>query len=74
MLVKLFVLWVLMSLFCGSRNAGSAIRFLFGIIVFFWVIRLLFGFGLMLLPLIVVVMVFSKVIAPFVVTFLRHFQ
>ena len=46
MLVKLFVLWILMSLFCGSRTAGSAIRFFFGIIVFFWGLRLLFGFGL----------------------------
>ena len=74
MLVKLFVLWILMSLFCGSRTAGSAIRFFFGIIVFFWGLRLLFGFGLMLLPVILVVLIFSKVVAPFVVTFLRHFQ
>ena len=74
MLIKLFVLWILMSLFCGSRTAGSTIRFIFGIIVVFWVIRLLFGFGLMLLPVILVVLIFSKVVAPFVVTFLRHFQ
>ena len=74
MITKLFVLWILMSLFCGSRAAGNTIRFLFGIIVFFWVVRLLFGFGLMLLPLIVVVLVFSKIVVPFVTTFLRHFQ
>ena len=74
MLVKLFILWILMSLFCGSRTAGKTIQFLFGIIVLFMVIRLLFGFGLMLLPLIALVLIFSKVVAPFVVTFLRHFQ
>lgn len=74
MLTRLFVLWILMSLFCGSRAAGRTMRFLFGIIIFFWIVRLLFGFGLALLPLIVVVLVFSKVVVPFVGTFLRHFQ
>ena len=74
MLMKLFVLWILMSLFCGSRAAGSTIRFFLGIIVFFWVVRLLFGVGLMILPMVLVVLIFSKVVAPFVVTFLRHFQ
>ena len=74
MLVNLFVFWILMLLFCGSQAAGRTIRFLFGIIVFFWVLRLLLGFGLILLPLIVVVAIVNKVIVPFVVTFLRHFQ
>ena len=74
MLMKLFALWILMSLFCGSRATGSTIRFILGVIVFFWVVRLLFGFGLVLLPIIVVLLIFSKVVAPFVVTFLRHFQ
>lgn len=74
MLMNLFVFWILSSLFFGSREAGRAVRYLFGILAFFWVIRLLAGFGLMLLPLVVVVFVFSKVIVPFVGTFLRHFQ
>ena len=74
MLMNMIVFWILVSLFVGSKTAGRTIRFLFGIIAFFWVFRLLFGFGLILLPLIVVVAVFSKVIVPFVVTFLRHFQ
>lgn len=74
MLTRLFVLWILMSLFCESRAAGRTVQFLFGIIIFFWIVRLLFGFGLALLPLIVVVLVFSKVVVPFVGTFLRHFQ
>jgi hypothetical protein len=74
MLMNLFILWILMSLFCGSRAAGSTVRFLFGIIVFFWVVRILFSFGLMILPIIVLVLIFSKVVLPFVTTFLRHFQ
>ena len=74
MLMNLFILWILMSLFCGSRAAGNTVRFLFGIIVFFWVVRILFSFGLMILPIIVLVLIFSKVVLPFVTTFLRHFQ
>ena len=74
MLMNLFVFWILMSLFFGSRAAGRAFGFLFGIMTLFWVIRLLAGFGLMLLPIILVVVVLSKVVVPFVVTFLRHFQ
>ena len=74
MLMNLFILWILMSLFCGSRTAGSTVRFLFGIIVFFWVVRILASFGLILLPIIMLVLVFSKVVLPFVITFLRHFQ
>ena len=35
---------------------------------------ILAGFGLMLLPLIVVIVIFSKVVVPFVVAFLCHFQ
>ena len=74
MLMNLFILWILISLFCGSRAAGSTVRFLFGIVVFFWVVRILFSFGIMILPIIVLVLVFSKVVLPFVTTFLRHFQ
>ena len=74
MLMNLFILWILMSLFCGSRAAGSTVRFLFGFIVFFWVIKLLAGFGLMILPVVLVILVISKVVLPFVTTFLRHFQ
>jgi hypothetical protein len=36
--------------------------------------KMLFGFGLALLPFILLAFVFSKVIVPFTVTFLRHFQ
>ena len=39
-----------------------------------WVVGILAGFGLMLFPLIVVVVIFSKVVVPFVVAFLLHFQ
>ena len=39
-----------------------------------WVVGILAGFGLMLFPLIVVVVIFSKVVVPFVVAFLRYFQ
>ena len=74
MLMNLFILWILISLFCGSRAAGSTVRFLFGIVVFFWVVRILASFGLILLPIIMLVLVFSKVVLPFVITFLRHFQ
>ena len=74
MIMNLIIFWILMSLFCGSRTAGSTVRFLFGIIVFFWVIKLLAGFGLMILPVVLVILVISKVVLPFVTTFLRHFQ
>ena len=74
MLMNLFILWILMSLFCGSQAAGRTVRFLLGIVVFFWVVRLLEGFGLALLPVILVIFVFGKVVVPFVGTFLRHFQ
>ena len=74
MLMNLFILWILMSLFCGSQAAGRTVRFLLGIVVFFWVVRLLAGFGLALLPVILVIFVFGKVVVPFVGTFLRHFQ
>ena len=74
MIMNLIVFWILVSLFFGSRAAGRAMRYVFGIIAFFWMIRLLAGFGLFLLPVIVVIFVFSKVVVPFVGTFLRHFQ
>ncbi len=74
MLMNLFVFWVLASLFFGNKAAGRAVGFVFGIMALFWVIRLLINFGLMLLPVILVVLVFSKIVVPFVVTFLRHFQ
>ena len=74
MLMNLFVLWIMMSLFCGSQAAGKTVRFLLGIIVFFWVVRILACFGLILLPVVLVIFVFSKVVIPFVTTFLRHFQ
>ena len=74
MIINLIVFWILMSLFFGSRAAGRAFGFLFGILAFFWVVRLLAGFGLILLPFIVVIVVFSKVVVPFVGAFLRHFQ
>lgn len=74
MLMNLFVFWVLASLCFGSRSAGRAVGFVFGIMAFIWVIGLLFKFGLMLLPVILVAAIFSKVVVPFVVTFLRHFQ
>ena len=74
MIMNLIIFWILMSLFLGSRAAGNMIRFLFGILAFFWVIGLLAGFGLMLLPLLIVIVIFSKVVVPFTVAFLRHFQ
>ena len=74
MIMNLIVFWLLASLFFGSRAAGRATRFLFGILVLFWMLRLLAGFGLALLPVIVAIFVFSKVVVPFAGTFLRHFQ
>lgn len=74
MIMNLIVFWFLASLFFGSRAAGRATRYLFGIIVLFWVVRILAGFGLFLLPVIVVIFVLTKVVVPFVGTFLRHFQ
>ena len=72
--MNMIVFWILVSLFVGSKTAGRTIRFLFGIVVFFWVVRILACFGLILLPVVLVIFVFSKVVMPFVTTFLRHFQ
>ena len=74
MIVKLFVFWILMSLFFGCRFAGKTVRVVLGVIAFFWAIRILAGVGIKLLPIILVILVFSKVIVPFVEAFLRHFQ
>lgn len=73
MLMNLFIFWILMSVFFGSRAAGRAVSSLFGVFAFFWVLRMVLGFGLGLLPLILLVMLFSKVVIPFAGTFLRHF-
>ena len=49
MIMNLIVFWILMSLFFGSRAAGRAFGFLFGIMALIWVVGILAGFGLMLL-------------------------
>ena len=74
MLMNLFVFWILASIFFGSRAAGRAASRLFGVLAFVWIMKMLFGFGLTLLPAIIVIAVFSKVVVPFVGTFLRHFS
>lgn len=74
MLMNLFIIWLLASMFLGSREAGRAFSAIFGILAFFWIARLILVFGISLLPLILLVLVISKVVVPFVVTFLRHFQ
>lgn len=74
MLMNLFIFWILSSVFFGSRQAGRAVSSIFGVLAFIWVMKMLFGFGLALLPFILLAFVFSKVIVPFTVTFLRHFQ
>ena len=74
MIVNLIVFWLLMSLFFGSRFAGKATRILIGMLALCWVIRLLAGFGIKLLPILLVIVVISKVVIPFFSTFLRHFQ
>ena len=74
MIMNLIVFWFLASLFFGSRAAGRATRLLFGILVLFWIVRLLAGFGMMILPAVLVIFVLTKVVVPFVGTFLRHFQ
>ena len=74
MFKNLFIVWLLTSIFFGTKSAGKTVSVLFGIMAAMWVIRLIVGFGISLLPLIIVVVIFSKVVVPFVTTFLRHFQ
>lgn len=74
MLMNLFVFWILASMFFGTRQAGRAFSVIFGIFAFIWIAKLLLIFGVSLLPLILLVLVVSKVVVPFVVTFLHHFQ
>ncbi len=74
MFKNLFIIWLLTSIFFGTRSAGKTVSVLFGIMAALWAVRIIIGFGISLLPLIIVVVIFSKVIVPFVTTFLRHFQ
>ncbi len=74
MLMNLFIFWILASMFFGSREAGHAVSVIFGVLAFFWIVKLLLGFGTALLPFILLAFLLSKVVVPFVVTFLRHFQ
>lgn len=74
MFKNLFIIWLLTSIFFGTRSAGKTVSVLFGIMAALWAVRIILGFGISLLPLIIVVVIFSKVIVPFVTTFLRHFQ
>ena len=65
MLVNLFVFWILVSVFFGGREANRAIGKIFGFLAFFWAMGLILRIGFGLLPVIILVAIFSKVIVPF---------
>ena len=65
MLMNLIVFWILSSIFFGSRETNYIVSRLFGVLAFFWIFRLIIGFGFGLLPLIFLILLISKVIMPF---------
>ena len=74
MLMNVILIWVLFSLFFGSREAGKVFRGIIGFFVVMWVIRMVLGFGFTLLPVILVIAVVSKVVVPFMSGFIDSFR
>lgn len=73
MFMNLLVVWLLISVFVGSREANRFARTVFGILAVVWIIKVLVGFGLGLLPLILLIAVFSRVVVPFLKGFFSRF-
>ena len=65
MLMNLIVFWILSSIFFVSCETNYIVSRLFGVLAFFWIFRLIIGFGFGLLPLIFLILLISKVIMPF---------
>ena len=65
MLMNIFVIWILISVFSGNREAGRTLRTVFGVIAGLWALRWILCFGIGLLPVILLVLLFTNVAAPF---------
>ena len=74
MLMNVFVFWILMSVFAGRREADRVFGAIFAMFVCIWAIRMIVGMSIGLLPLIVLAVLFSRVIRPFVKGFLSSFR
>ncbi len=74
MLMDLFVVWLLISVFIGSYEANRFFRIAFGFLAGMWILRLVLSFGIRLLPLIILAALFSYVIMPFVKGFMSRFR
>ncbi len=74
MLVNLFVIWFLISVFVGSREANQMFRTVIGFFVAVWAVKMIIGFGIGLLPVILLIALFTHVVLPFVKGFMSSFQ
>ena len=71
MLGNILLIWILVSVFVGKREANRMFRMLLGLFIGFWVFRMVAGFGFALLPLIGLIWLGSEVVIPFVKGFLH---
>ena len=74
MLMNLFVVWLLISVFAGSRAAGKFVRGIFGVLAFFWIFKVIFFFGFGMLPFIIIAVLLSNTLIPFVRGFVESFR
>ena len=71
MLGNILLIWILISVFVGKREANHMFRVLLGLFIGIWVFRLAVRFGFALLPLILLLWLFSEVVIPFAKGFLH---
>ena len=71
MLGNIILIWILISVFVGKREANRMFRMLLGLFIGIWVFCLAAGFGFALLPLILLIWLFSEVVIPFAQGFLH---
>lgn len=74
MLRSMFLLWIFMVLFGYGREANRMLRIVLGIAVFGWAARIILSFGFSMLPIILLVLLLSNVVVPFVRGFVSRFR
>ena len=74
MLMNLFIIWVLISVFVGSKEANEFFRGMIGLLVGLWALRVIVRFGIRCLPMIIVIALFSRIVIPFVKGFLSSWD
>ncbi len=74
MLKNIIIVWLLIAIFVGTRQANKFFHVAFGFIALGWVIKMIVGFGIKLLPLIIVIAIVTNVVWPFIKGFLDGFK